>query len=108
MYLKHFLLFLLFSLVVLASCHIATDEKSQVNTYFDNDYYEYKGIHLQKYDLPAIIMVPDETADIGSSTEVQINHSENDFRWDLLIGEKFLIHIEDFGNNKNLVSEQKK
>jgi len=108
MYLKHFLLFLLFSLVVLASCHITTDEKSQVSTYFDNDYYEYKGIHLQKYDLPAIIMVPDETADIGSSTEVQINHSENDFRWDLLIGEKFLIHIEDFGNNKNLVSEKKK
>jgi hypothetical protein len=53
-------------------------------------------------------MVPDETADIGSSTEVQINHSENDFRWELLIGEKFLIHIEDFGNNKNLVSEKKK
>jgi hypothetical protein len=96
------------SFFILASCHNATKEKSQESTYFDNDYYEYKGVHLQQYALPAMIMVPDETADIGSSTEVEINHVENDFRWDLKIGEKFLIHMEDFGNNKNLVEAKKK
>jgi hypothetical protein len=108
MYLKHLLLFLVTSFFILASCHNATEEKSQESTYFDNDYYEYKGVHLQQYALPAMIMVPDETADIGSSTEVEINHVENDFRWDLKIGEKFLIHMEDFGNNKNLVEAKKK
>lgn len=108
MYLKHLLLFFVTSFFILASCHNATEEKSQDSTYFDNDYYEYKGVHLQQYALPAMIMVPDETADIGSSTEVEINHVENDFRWDLKIGEKFLIHMEDFGNNKNLVEAKKK
>lgn len=108
MNLKHLLLFLLASFLILASCHTTTEENSQESTYFDNDYYEYKGVHLKQFALPAMIMVPDETADIGSSTEVEINHVENDFRWDLKIGEKFLIHIEDFGNNKNLVEAKKK
>lgn len=108
MYIKYFLLFLVTSFFILASCHNAIDEKRQENTYFDNDFYEYKGVHLKQYGLPAMIMVPDETADIGSSTEVEINHVENDFRWDLKIGEKFLIHIEDFGNSKNLIAAKKK
>jgi hypothetical protein len=108
MHLKHLLLLLVSSFLILASCHNTTEEKSQESTYIDNDYYEYKGVHLQQYALPAMIMVPDETADIGSSTEVEINHVENDFRWDLKIGEKFLIHMEDFGNNKNLVEAKKK
>lgn len=107
MNLKHLLLFLVTSFFIFASCHNAIKEKSQENTFFDNDYYEYKGVHLQQYTLPAMIMVPDETADIGSSTEVEINHADNDFRWDLKIGDKFLIHIEDFGNNKNLVLAKK-
>lgn len=90
------------------SCSEQNEEKQKAQTFIDADYYEYKGLNLQKYMIHAMMMIPDETADIGSSTESEITHVDNDFRWDLKIGEKFIIHIEDFGNSKNLVASKKK
>lgn len=90
------------------SCSEQNEEKQKAQTFIDADYYEYKGLNFQKYMIHAMMMIPDETADIGSSTESEITHVDNDFRWDLKIGEKFIIHIEDFGNSKNLVASKKK
>ena len=90
------------------SCSEQNEEKQNAQTFMDADYYEYKGLNFQKYMIHAMMMIPDETADIGSSTESEITHVDNDFRWDLKIGEKFIIHIEDFGNSKNLVASKKK
>ena len=90
------------------SCSEQNEEKQKAQTFIDADYYEYKGLNFQKYMIHAMMMIPDETADIGSSTESEITHVDNDFRWDLKIGEKFIIHIEDFGNSKNLVASRKK
>lgn len=90
------------------SCSELNEEKQKAQTFIDADYYEYKGLNFQKYMIHAMMMIPDETADIGSSTESEITHVDNDFRWDLKIGEKFIIHIEDFGNSKNLVASKKK
>lgn len=90
------------------SCSEQNEEKQKAQTFIDADYYEYKGLNFQKYMIHAMMMIPDETADIGSSTESEITHVDNDFRWVLKIGEKFIIHIEDFGNSKNLVASKKK
>lgn len=99
-------LFLAIFFLISAAC---SHKKETTNSSFvDADYYEYKGLNFHKHMIPAMMMVPDETADIGSSTEPEITHTENDFRWELKMGDKFIIHIEDFGNTKNLVSLKKK
>lgn len=90
------------------SCSHQNEGKKKAQTFIDSDYYEFKGLNFQNYMIEAMMMIPDETADIGSSTEAEITHVENDFRWDLKIGEKFIVHIEDFGNSKNLVASKKK
>lgn len=100
-------LFLSFFTCLFFSCSEQNEEKQKAQTFIDSDYYEYKGLNFQKYMIHAMMMIPDETADIGSSTESEIIHIDNDFRWDLKIGEKFIIHIEDFGNSKNLVASKK-
>jgi hypothetical protein len=100
-------LFLSFFTCLFFSCSEQNEEKQKAQTFIDADYYEYKGLNFQKYMIHAMMMIPDETADIGSSTESEIIHIDNDFRWDLKIGEKFIIHIEDFGNSKNLVASKK-
>lgn len=101
-------LFLYLFTCLFFSCSEQNEEKQKAQTFIDADYYEYKGLNFQKYMIHAMMMIPDETADIGSSTESEITHVDNDFRWDLKIGEKFIIHIEDFGNSKNLVASKKK
>lgn len=101
-------LFLSLFICLFFSCSELNEEKQKAQTFIDADYYEYKGLNFQKYMIHAMMMIPDETADIGSSTDSEITHVDNDFRWDLRIGEKFIIHIEDFGNSKNLVASKKK
>ena len=101
-------LFLSLFICLFFSCSEQNEEKQKAQTFIDADYYEYKGLNFQKYMIHAMMMIPDETADIGSSTDSEITHVDNDFRWDLRIGEKFIIHIEDFGNSKNLVASKKK
>lgn len=72
------------------------------------DYYEFQGIDLSKYEIPATIMLPDETANIGASTTPEIIHTETNFYWDINVGPNFQMHIEDFGDNTNLVKAHKK
>jgi hypothetical protein len=101
-------LFFSFFIIFIFSCSDRDLKISNEQAFFDNDYYEYKGINFQKFAIPAMIMVPDETANIGTSTDVYIIHTENDFKWELQMGEKYIIHIEDYGDNKNLVAKKKK
>ena len=59
-------------------------------------------------DIPAMIMLPDETANIGASTTPEILHNEGDFIWDVLVGPNFELHIEDYGDYTDLVDYKKK
>lgn len=72
------------------------------------EYYEFQGFDLSAYDIPATIMLPDETANIGASTKPEVIHTEDNFYWDINVGPNFQMHIEDFGDNKDLVSAHKK
>ncbi len=55
-----------------------------------------------------MIMLPDETANIGASTKPEVIHSEGDFKWDIIVGPNFNLHIEDYGDYTDLVQNQKK
>ncbi len=71
------------------------------------DYYEFQGFDLSEYEIPATIMLPDETANIGASTKPEVEHKESDFYWDISVGPSFHLHIEDYGDNAMLVEKQK-
>ena len=111
--LKHFLTFspliLIFFTLLVSSCggsEVKNDAENDSLT-LDDDYYEFKGISLKGFNIPANIMLPDETANIGASTKPEIIHAEGDFLWDIVVGPNFSLHIEDFGDITNNVAYKK-
>lgn len=82
------------------------DGKTEIR--LDEDYYEFKGISLSNNEIEAMIMLPDETANIGASTKPEIIHAEGDFKWDIHVGSNFHMHIEDYGDYTDLVKNKKK
>ncbi len=102
---------LLFSLTTLfiASCgETEKEETADEGINLDEDYYDFKGINLDKYGIPAILMLPDETANIGASTKPEVIHTEGDFIWEVQVGPNFQIHIEDYGDYTDMVQYKKK
>lgn len=71
------------------------------------DYSQFQGLDLSKQGIPALIMLPDETANIGASTTPEVYHIEGDFYWDIEVGPNFSLHIEDYGDNTDLVESHK-
>ena len=74
----------------------------------DDDYYEFQDFNLQGYDIPAVISLPDETANIGASTKPEIIHIEDDVKWEVKIGPNFQLHIEDYADITDLIEVEKK
>ncbi len=110
--LKQFLSFGLMSVVLLAtvisSCGGEEKPSTEEAVTLDDDYYEFKGINLKSYGIPALIMLPDETANIGASTKPEIIHADGDFIWDINVGSNFNLHIEDYGDYTDMVEYKKK
>ena len=96
---------------LVASCGgKSTDDsvKEKEELTLDGDYYEFKGISLKDYGIPAMIMLPDETANIGASTKPEIMHADGDFIWNILVGPNYELHIEDYGDYTDMVDSKKK
>jgi hypothetical protein len=74
----------------------------------EDEYYEFQGLSLKESGLPAMIMLPDETANIGASTKPEVVHNDGDFIWDIFVGPNFELHIEDYGDYTDLVEYKKK
>lgn len=74
----------------------------------EDEYYEFKGLNLKEFSIPAMIMLPDETANIGASTKPEVVHNDGDFVWDIYVGPNFELHIEDYGDYNDLVEYKKK
>lgn len=74
----------------------------------EEELYEFKGFSLKNYDIPASIMLPDETANIGASTKPEVIHTLDDFKWELIVGQNFHMIIEDWGDDREMVSSEKK
>ena len=100
-----------FSLILSMFLVIVACNENKENTdepIIDEELYEFKGFSLKNYDIPATIMLPDETANIGASTEPEIIHAEDDFRWELMVGPNFHMIIDDWGDDREMVKEEKK
>ncbi len=97
-------------LALFSSCgdNVKNDMQSNGGIVLNDDYYEFQGFSLKKYDIPAMIMLPDETANIGASTKPEITHAEDDFKWELEVGSNFHMLIDDWGDYTDMVETRKK
>jgi len=74
----------------------------------DEDLYEFQGFSLKPYEIPVMIMLPDETANIGASTKPEVLHVEGDFKWQIHVGPNFHMVIDDWGSDRKMVADEKK
>lgn len=94
----------LFALTNCGDDTAATDSQGIV---VNDDYYEFQDFIMADFDIPGVISLPDETANIGASTRPEVKHDES-FKWEINAGQKFRVLIEDFGILDDLVKEKKK
>ncbi len=100
---KLIFLFLLSSLLF-TSCN---DSNSSEDDNFDESLYDFKSYNLEPFDIPATIMLPDETSNIGAATKVEVLHTEGDFKWEMNIGPNFHLRIDDWGDDKQILQAEK-
>lgn len=96
-----------FGMFVVTSCGDDKPNPDSQDVTIDDDYYEFQDFIMTDYDIPAVISLPDETANIGASTRPEVKHEES-FKWEINVGPKFQLLIEDFGILDDLVKEKKK
>ncbi len=92
---------------LLFACKGKSDDKQDDDSNQEEDYYEFQGFNLKDYDLPIMIMLPDETANIGASTKPEIIHAEDDFKWEIIVGSNFHLLIDDWGDYTDMVASRK-
>lgn len=103
-----FLIFLLFIFFSTNQCTSDTTSKRDSEaTSNEEDYFNFQPLNLQPYEISALIMVPDETAGIGATTRPEVVHKENDFKWRIIVGPKFELTIEDYGEYNQLIRDMK-
>ncbi|MFN5911382.1 MAG: hypothetical protein ACK45H_08620 [Bacteroidota bacterium] len=99
---------LIFLTTFFSGCKTESADSNEERLELDNDYYEFKGISLADHGINAMVMLPDETANIGASTKPEVIHTEGDFKWDIHVGPNFHLHIEDYGDYTDRVETKKK
>ncbi|MCH2224616.1 MAG: hypothetical protein MK066_07585 [Crocinitomicaceae bacterium] len=90
---------------------LSCEDTPEINTediVVDDDYYEFQDFILTDYEIPALISLPDETANIGASTKPEVKHDESDIKWDINVGRNFQLLIEDYGDITDLIEVEKK
>ncbi|MBL1279493.1 MAG: hypothetical protein COA33_004445 [Fluviicola sp.] len=93
--------------LVFTSCEeevVINDGDIEVN----DDYYEFQDFNLSAFEIPAVISLPDETANIGASTKPEITHTESDITWHIKVGQNFHLQIEDYADVTDLIEVEKK
>ncbi len=96
-----------FGMFVFTNCGADNPNPDSEDVTIDDDYYEFQDFIMADYDIPAVISLPDETANIGASTHPEVKHEES-FKWEINVGPKFQLLIEDFGILDDIVKEKKK
>ena len=102
---KYLPLFLFFIAGVLFT---GCGDSSEDTELTDEELYEFRGFNMTPYDIPVMIMLPDETANIGASTKPEVIHVEDDFKWELHVGPNFHMIIDDWGSDRKMVVDEKK
>lgn len=101
---------LLIALVGLGSCKdtpVTDDNQQDLIDEFE-DYYEFQMIDLSEKEIDATVYLPDETAGIGAALKPVIEHGVGELKWDIKVGPKFHLLIEDQGNYTDLLEVKKK
>ncbi|HIP32398.1 MAG TPA: hypothetical protein EYG86_06535 [Crocinitomicaceae bacterium] len=93
--------------VLLSSCEDKPNI-DETDVEVNDDYYEFQDFNLAQYDIPAMISLPDETANIGASTKPEVIHTESDIKWTLKVGQNFELEIEDYADVTDLIEVEKK
>lgn len=84
------------------------NENAKNQPEIEEDLFEFQKFSLMNYGLNATIMLPDETANIGASLKPEVKHDEDGFKWEIEVGANFHLIIDDFGEEKNKVADQKR
>ena len=98
---------LIFSAFFLTSCE-EKQESENVQIEVNDDYYEFQDFILSDFEIPAIISLPDETANIGASTKPEVDHIGTDIKWTINVGQNFQLLIEDYADLTDLIEVEKK
>lgn len=99
---KKNLLFFVFLLLFVSSC----TESKKSNDIDKARLVDFKPLNLQTYDIPATILLPDETSNIGAATNIEVNHTEGDFKWDIKIGPNYHLRIDDWGDDEEILDAE--
>lgn len=97
---------ILFATLCFTSCN-NEDEANKEKVAKAVDYYDFQGMSLKDYDIPALIMLPGQTSNVGAAVEPSIIHAEGDFKWEIKVGPNFSLLIEDYGREKELIKREK-
>jgi hypothetical protein len=97
----------LFAILSLIIVLISCSEKENANSQESINTFDFKPLNLNKYEIPATIYLPDETFNIGASTEVEVIHEIGDFKWDIAIGPNFKFKIDDWGDDMQILEAEK-
>lgn len=95
------------SVLIFTSCNGVSELPEEVIV-VDDDYYEFQDFNLVNFDIPAILSLPDETANIGASTRPEVIHANEDYKWEIKVGPNFELLIEDYADLTDLVAVEKK
>jgi hypothetical protein len=102
-----FIIYSLFiSCLTLTACTNSSESKEEEG--IDEALLDFNKFSLTSFDIPATILLPDETSNIGASTKVEVTHTEGDFLWDLKVGPNFELVINDWGNDKEILNAEVK
>lgn len=89
------------------ACTSSVDEQNQDDSVSDDEYYEFQDFILSDYEIPAVISLPDQTANIGASTRPEVVHVNSDIKWEINVGQNFQLLIEDYGDLTDLIKDKK-
>ena len=72
------------------------------------DVSDMNALNLKDHGLDITIMLPSVSSSTGASIEPNITHEMDGFRWEVSLGEKFVLIVEDYAKEDNLIAEEKK
>lgn len=72
------------------------------------DVSDMNALNLKDHGLDITIMLPSVSSSTGASIEPNVTHEMDGFRWEVSLGEKFVLIIEDYAKEDNLIAEEKK
>lgn len=90
---------------------VSKESSSSINenkqTEGEFDYYQFKAFDLRNYEINTSILLPDETAGIGTAFAPEMVHDEGSHLWQLQSGRNFILYIEDLGELENIFRDFK-